>query len=173
MLSWKFVSDIIITMKKVSIFVDVQNIYYTTKQQFNSNFDYNKFWKLVTRQRQVVGAFAYTTDRGNEKQIQFQNILRAIGFEVKLKPFISRSDGSAKGDWDVGITVDIMEYAGKSDIIVLASGDGDFDILIKRIRMLHNNETEIYGVSNLTANSLKNVTSHFFPIEDELLLKKN
>ena len=159
-------------MKKVSIFVDVQNIYYTTKQQFNSNFDYNKFWKLVTFQRQVVGAFAYTTDRGDKKQIQFQNILRAIGFEVKLKPFISRSDGSTKGDWDVGITVDIMEYAGKSDIIVLASGDGDFDVLIKRIRTLHNNSTEIYGVSNLTANSLKSETSHFFPIEGELLLKK-
>ena len=159
-------------MKKVSIFVDVQNIYYTTKQQFNSNFDYNKFWKLVTFQRQVIGAFAYTTDRGDKKQIEFQNILRAIGFEVKLKPFISRSDGSTKGDWDVGITVDIMEYAGKSDIIVLASGDGDFDVLIKRIRTLHKNLTEIYGVSNLTANSLKNETSHFFPIEDELLLKK-
>ena len=159
-------------MKKVSIFVDVQNIYYTTKQQFNSNFDYNKFWKLVTFQRQVIGAFAYTTDRGDKKQIQFQNILRAIGFEVKLKPFISRSDGSTKGDWDVGITVDIMEYAGKSDIIVLASGDGDFDVLIKRIRTLHNNSTEIYGVSNLTANSLKNEASYFFPIEDELLLKK-
>ena len=161
----------IIIMKKVSIFVDVQNIYYTTKQQFNSNFDYNKFWKLVTYQRQVIGAFAYATDRGNEKQMQFQNILRAIGFEVKLKPFISRSDGSAKGDWDVGITLDIMEYAEKSDIIVLASGDGDFDILIKRIRMLYNNDTEIYGVSNLTANALKNVTSRFFPIEDELLLR--
>ena len=160
-------------MKKVSIFVDVQNIYYTTKQQFNSNFDYNRFWNLVTCQRQVIGAFAYTTDRGNEKQIQFQNILRAIGFEVKLKPFINRSDGSAKGDWDVGITMDIMEYAGKSDIIVLASGDGDFDMLINRVRTLYNIETEIYGVSNLTAYSLKNVTTHFFPIEDELLLRKN
>jgi len=159
-------------MKKVSIFVDVQNIYYTTKQQFNGNFDYNKFWKLVTFRRQVVGAFAYTTDRGNEKQIQFQNILRAIGFEVKLKPFISRSDGSSKGDWDVGITIDIMEYAPKSDVIVLASGDGDFDILIKRIRNLHNNVTEIYGVPNLTANSLKKVTSHYFPIDEELILKQ-
>ena len=157
-------------MKKVSVFVDVQNIYYTTKQQFNSNFDYNKFWKLVTYQREVVVAIAYTTDRGDTKQIQFQNILRAIGFEVKLKPFINRADGSAKGDWDVGITIDIMEYASKSDIIVLASGDGDFDVLIQRIRTLHNNETEIYGVSNLTANSLKNVTSNFFPINNELLL---
>ena len=53
-----------------------------------------------------------------------------------MKPFISRADGSSKGDWDVGITIDIMENADKADIIVLASGDGDFDILIKRIRDL-------------------------------------
>tara|TARA_B100000965_G_scaffold368103_1_gene354559 strand:+ start:217 stop:693 length:477 start_codon:yes stop_codon:yes gene_type:complete len=158
-------------MKKVSIFVDVQNIYYTTKQQFNSNFDYNKFWKLVTREREVVTAIAYTTNKGDSKQIQFQNILRGIGFEVKLKQFITRSDGSSKGDWDVGITIDIMEYANKSDVIVLASGDGDFDILIKKIRTLYNINTEIYGVSNLTANSLKNVTTHFFPINDGLILK--
>ena len=159
-------------MKKVSIFVDVQNIYYTTKQRFNANFDYNKFWKLATSHRNVVGAFAYTTNRGDERQIQFQNILRAIGFEVKLKPFISRSDGSSKGDWDVGITIDVLEYASKSDVIVLASGDGDFDMLIHRIRELYNNETEIYGVSDLTANSLKNVTSHFFPIGPELILNQ-
>ena len=158
-------------MKKVSIFVDVQNIYYTTKQQFNCNFDYNKFWKLVTCDRVVITAIAYTTNRGDPKQIQFQNILRAIGFEVKLKPFISRADGSSKGDWDVGITIDIMEYAERSDIVVLASGDGDFDILIKKIRSLYNNHTEIYGVSQLTANSLKNVTSNFYSIKDELLLK--
>ena len=156
--------------KKVSIFVDVQNIYYTTKQEFNSHFDYNKFWKLVTYERDVLTAMAYTTDRGDPKQIQFQNILRAIGFTVKLKPFIRRSDGSSKGDWDVGITIDIMEYARKSDIIVLASGDGDFDILIHKIRSLYNNNTEIYGVSNLSANSLKGSASTFFPIDKNLLL---
>ena len=157
-------------MKKVSIFVDVQNIYYTTKQTFNSNFDYKKFWAKVTSQRQVIGAFAYATERGDIQQIQFQNILRSIGFKVKLKPFINRSDGSSKGDWDVGITIDIMEYASKSDIIVLASGDGDFDILINRIKTLFNTEAEIYGVSNLTAISLKNAASNFFPIDEQLLL---
>ena len=158
-------------MKKVSIFVDVQNIYYTTRQQFNANFDYNKFWELVTNDREVVSAIAYTTNRNDPKQIRFQNILKAIGFEVKLKPFISRSDGSAKGDWDVGIAIDIMEYANKSDIIVLASGDGDFDILIKKIRLLNNVQTEIYGVPNLTAHSLRRATSVFIPINSELLLR--
>ena len=80
----------------------------------------------ITHQREIVGAFAYTTDKRDFGKYNFQNILRAIGFEVKLKPFISRSDGSSKGDWDVGITIDIMEYARKSDVIVLASGDGRF-----------------------------------------------
>lgn len=158
-------------MKKVSIFVDVQNIYYTTKQIFNSNFDYNKFWKKITYDREVVTAFAYTTNRNDTKQIQFQNILRAIGFQVKLKPYISRADGSSKGDWDVGITIDILDYAPKSDIVVLASGDGDFDLLIQKIISKNNLLTEVYGVGPLTANSLKRSSTEFYEIDKNLLLK--
>ena len=158
-------------MKKVSIFIDVQNIYYTTKQKYGCNFDYNKFWAQTTQDRQVVVAIAYATFRGDKKQTEFQNILRAIGFEVKLKPFVSRSDGSTKGDWDVGIAIDVMEYAEQSDIVVLASGDGDFDLLIKKIKSTYNTESEIYGVPTLTANSLIKEATIFNPIGEKLLLK--
>ena len=158
-------------MKRVSIFIDVQNIYYTTKQIFKSNFDYNKFRKKTTNDREVVAAFAYTTNRNDTKQIQFQNILRGIGFEVKLKPFISRNDGSSKGDWDVGITIDVMDYAPKSDIIVLASGDGDFDLLLKRVISKNKIFAEVYGVEELTANSLKKSASKFYKIDNSLILK--
>lgn len=159
------------SMQKVSIFVDVQNIYYTTKERYNCNFDYNKFWAKVTSGREVVVANAYAISREDEKQKQFQNILRAIGFEVKLKPFINRSDGSSKGDWDVGITIDIMEYAIKSDIVVLVSGDGDFDLLIKKIKNDYKVTSEVYGVPGLSANSLIEAASKYFPIEGELLLR--
>ncbi len=158
-------------MEKVSVLVDVQNIYYTTKQIHNCNFDYNVFWAEATSNREVVKATAYAIDRGDEKQRQFQNILKAIGFEVKLKPFIQRSDGSAKGDWDVGIALDAIEYAQESDVVVLASGDGDFDLLVKKIRANYNASVEVYGVSLLTAQSLINAASKFIPIENELLLK--
>ena len=157
-------------MKRVAIFVDVQNIYYTTKQGFNSNFDYNTFWAQATSGREVVAAIAYAIDRGDEKQRQFQNILRAIGFEVKLKPFIQRSDGSAKGDWDVGITLDVMEYAPQSDVVVLASGDGDFDLLLHKIRQDYDVLAEVYGVRQLTAKSLIDSASKFIAITDNLLL---
>ena len=116
-------------------------------------------------------AIAYAIDRGDEKQKQFQNILRGIGFEVKLKPFIERSDGSAKGDWDVGITLDVMEYAKKSNVVVLASGDGDFDLLVNKIRKDFGVSVEVYGVAQLTATSLINSASKFVSIEDDLLLK--
>ncbi len=157
-------------MEKVNIFVDVQNIYYTTKQIHNSHFNYNAFWKKVTSNREVVKAIAYGIDRGDEKQKQFQNILRGIGFEIKLKPYIQRIDGSAKGDWDVGITIDVMEHAKDADVVVLASGDGDFDLLLSKIRNDFGVSAEVYGVADLTARSLINSASKFIPIEKELLL---
>ena len=157
-------------MERVSIVVDVQNVYYTTKQAFGRNFDYNQFWACATENREVVNATAYAIDRGDEKQRQFQNILKAIGFEIKLKPYIQRSDGSAKGDWDVGIALDAMEYSEKSDTVVLVSGDGDFDLLAHRMRIKHQSRVEIYGVEILTAVSLIDSASQFFPIESSLLL---
>tara|TARA_R110001592_G_scaffold177076_2_gene417225 strand:- start:22085 stop:22561 length:477 start_codon:yes stop_codon:yes gene_type:complete len=157
-------------MKKVAIFVDVQNVYYTSRQVFKRNFDYNTFWSKVTKDREVIKAFAYAIDRGDQKQYEFQNILRAIGFEVKLKPFIQRSDGSAKGDWDVGITIDAMEYSQDADIVVLVSGDGDFDLLVNKLRVDKGKRVEVYSVSKLTANSLIQAASEHIPIGSVLLL---
>ncbi|WP_444921327.1 NYN domain-containing protein [Microbulbifer sp. CnH-101-G] len=158
-------------MEKVAILVDVQNVYYTCRQIHKRNFDYNKFWSEATNGRKVVKAVAYAIDRGDRKQYQFQNILRSIGFEVKLKPFTQRSDGSAKGDWDVGITIDAMEYSNLVDTIVLVSGDGDFDILVHKLRLDRDKKVEVYGVPELTAATLFNAASEFIPIDNNLLLK--
>jgi uncharacterized LabA/DUF88 family protein len=158
--------------ERVSIFVDVQNIYYTCRQAYQANFDYNKFWAKVTGDREVVSAFAYATDRGDEKQIQFQNILRAIGFTVKLKPMLQRLDGTAKADWDVGIALDVFEAAEHCDTVILASGDGDFGILLQRIKQRFDTDAEVYGVPQLTSESLIREASQFIAIDKKLLLKK-
>ena len=159
-------------MEKVAIFVDVQNIYYTTRDAFGCNFDFNQFWAAVTKDREVTKAVAYAIDRGDEKQKQFQNILRAIGFEVKLKPYIQRRDGSAKGDWDVGIAIDVMDYSREADVVVMATGDGDFDLLVEKVKTDYETPVEVYGVKQLTARSLINAASKFVAIDNALLLKK-
>lgn len=155
---------------RVCILADVQNLYYTARQSYRRNFDYNQFWVRATQGRQLVKAFAYAIDRGDDKQHQFQNILRAIGFEVKLKPYIQRADGSAKGDWDVGITIDAMTWARDIDVLVLASGDGDFALLAETLRQQFDIQVEVYGVPQLTAKALVDAASLFVPIEDNLLL---
>lgn len=157
---------------RIAIFVDVQNVYYTTRAVHGCSFDYNRFWAKATKGRDVVAAYAYATDRGDTKQQQFQNILRAIGFEVKLKPYIQRADGSAKGDWDVGIAIDVMETAPEVDGIVLVSGDGDFDLLLQRVRERYDTESEVYGVPGLTAQSLIESATRYIAIADDLLLRR-
>lgn len=160
-------------MQKIAVFVDVQNIYYTTRQAYGQHFNYSAFWNELSERGEIVTAYAYAVERADAKQFQFQQILRKIGFEIKLKPYIQRSDGTSKGDWDVGITLDLIEHAAKVDTVVLASGDGDFDLLLAKANKDHGVKTVAYGVPALTAGSLIRAASEFRPIEQDLLLGKS
>lgn len=157
-------------MKKIAIFVDVQNIYYTTRQAYGRQFNYRKLWQRIASQGEIISATAYAIHRDDDQQIKFQNALKHIGFSVKLKPYIQRSDGSAKGDWDVGIVIDVLEIAKEVNTIILLSGDGDFDLLLKKITRDYAVSTEVYGVPTLTAKSLIDSAGVYHRIEDDLLL---
>ncbi len=158
-------------MKKIAVFADVQNIYYTTRQAYGRQFDYRKLWQRIGFEGEIVSATAYAIHRNDDKQLKFQDALRHIGFTVKLKPYIQRSDGSAKGDWDVGIAIDVMDTAKDVDTVVLLSGDGDFDMLLEKIKKDYAVSTEVYGVPALTARSLVDSADIFHPVEEDLLLQ--
>ncbi|OYT97092.1 MAG: nuclease [Pseudomonas sp. PGPPP3] len=158
-------------MKKIAVFADVQNLYYTVRQVHGCHFNYAALWADISQRGQIVEAYAYAIERGDAKQQQFQQILRNLGFTVKLKPYIQRSDGSAKGDWDVGITIDVLDAAPRVDEVVLASGDGDFAILLDKIRASYGVEAVASGVPGLTAQALMRAASRYVPVEGSLLLK--
>lgn len=155
--------------KKIGVFIDVQNIYYTVRQIFGRQFNYGRLWKRLSAIGEISVANAYAIDKGDNQQIKFQNALRSMGYEVKIKPYIQRSDGSAKGDWDVGITIDVMEALPELDHLVLLSGDGDFDRLLTHAQDKHSVSTEVISVSNLTAQSLIQSADTFSPIGLDLL----
>jgi len=157
-------------MKKIAVFVDVQNIYYTCRQAYARQFNYQALLDRVGNGGVIVSATAYAIDRGDEKQLKFQNALKKMGFTVKLKPFIQRRDGSAKGDWDVGIAIDVLDVAPDVDVVVLLSGDGDFDLLLKKIRDDYRVRAEVFGVPDLTANALIDAASLYHRIDETLLL---
>ena len=157
-------------MNKIALFADVQNIYYTTRQAYGRQFNYRELWRRAAAQGIIASATAYATQRHDDKQIKFQDALKHLGFEVKLKPYIQRNDGSAKGDWDVGIAIDVMETAQHVDTVILLSGDGDFDLLLDKVRSKYGVKTEVYGVPSLTASSLISATDIYHPIEQDLLI---
>jgi uncharacterized LabA/DUF88 family protein len=158
------------TVKKIAIFADVQNIYYTTRQAYGRQFNYKELIERISAEGEIVSATAYAIDRNDDQQRKFQNALKYMGFEIKLKPYIQRSDGSAKGDWDVGIAIDVLEAARDVDTIVLLSGDGDFDLLLEKIKKDHAVSAEVYGVPALTAKSLIEAASIYHRIDEDLLL---
>ena len=157
--------------QRIGVFVDVQNLYYSAKNLYNKKVNFNTLLKEAIAERKLVRAIAYVIKADVKDKQTFYTILGEIGFEVRTKDLQVFYGGAKKGDWDVGITLDVMEYARESDIVVLASGDGDFDLLVKKIRHDYNSIVEVYGVPQLTAASLINSASRFVPIEERLLLK--
>ena len=155
---------------KIGVFVDVQNIYYTTRDAYSRQFNYRALWQRIAATGDIVIANAYATHRNDEKQFRFQSALRDIGFKVILRPYLQRSDGTAKADWDVGITVDIMDLAEQLDTVILLSGDGDFDMLLAKIKSKYSVRTVVYSVAELTSNLLIAEADEFNPIEADMLL---
>ena len=63
-----------------------------------------------------------------------------------------------------------MDLEDQVDIVILLSGDGDFDLLIARIKEHQSLEAIVYGVPLLTAQSLVDAASQFIPIDQDFLI---
>ena len=70
----------------------------------------------------------------------------------------------------MGITLDVLDYAPQVDRVILLSGDGDFDLLLLKIRHQYAVQCDVYGVEGLTAPSLIRAADRFVPINSELLM---
>jgi uncharacterized LabA/DUF88 family protein len=64
----------------------------------------------------------------------------------------------------------MMKNKDNADVVVLVSGDGDFDLLVAKIRKDLNALVEVYAVPKFTSTSLISSASKFTPINKEFLL---
>lgn len=163
--------DIPSTELRVGIFVDVQNIYYAAKP-FNARLDFEKLLELSVGKRRLIRAIAYVVQSPDVDQSNFISMLQQKSYEVKRKDLRQRSDGSAKGDWDMGMAIDIMRFVDKLDVVVLVSGDGDFVLLVDLVKTL-GPRVEVISFTYNTARDLINSADEHIPIEEALLLRHN
>ncbi|MCW1930355.1 MAG: NYN domain-containing protein [Candidatus Kerfeldbacteria bacterium] len=120
--------------QRVGVFVDVQNMYYSSRALYDQRVDFGEILKEAIGDRQCIRAFAYVIQAEQEDESTFFDALRERGFELRSKPIQNFRGGNQKGDWDIGIAMDIVQMLPKLDVVVLISGDGDFAELLKYIK---------------------------------------
>ncbi len=152
--------------QRVGVFVDVQNLYYSARHMYNSRVNFNEILKEAVGPRRLIRAIAYVVQADMPEENNFFDALHKAGFEVKKKELQTFAGGHQKGDWDVGIAMDIVKLMPKLDVVVLCSGDGDFAPLLEYLQMSGQlAETLSFGKS--TSSKLKELADHFIDLDED------
>ena len=159
----------VVKHQRIGVFVDVQNMFYSAKYQYRSKLDFSKLLEHAVLGRDLVRAIAYLIQTPDIDQTNFITMLQGTGYEVRCKSLRVRADGTAKGDWDLGIALDTITLAQKLDTIVLVTGDGDYVDLVNLLRS-QGVRLEVLSFPYSTAEELKAAASEFRPIGPSLLL---
>jgi uncharacterized LabA/DUF88 family protein len=142
--------------QRVGVFVDVQNMYYSAKNLYNRKVNFKIILRDAVAGRRLIRAIAYVIKADVKDENIFYDALEEMGFEVKTKDLQVFYGGAKKGDWDVGIAMDVMRLAPKLDTIVLVSGDGDFSDLLEHAQSL-GCRTEVLAFGKTTSHKLLEV----------------
>ena len=121
--------------QRVGVFIDVQNLYHSARNLHNnSRVNFEKLLKQVVSDRTLVRAIGYVIETEAGDEAVFHEALINMGIETRSKPLQTFQNNAKKADWDVGIAVDMIRLAPKLDVIVLVSGDGDFEFALEYVK---------------------------------------
>ncbi len=117
--------------QRVGIFIDTQNMYYSARYLFKRKVDFKNIVADATSNRRLIRAMAYVIRTKGEEGRPFFDALEKAGIELREKDLIEYASGHKKGDWDVGLTIDVVRMLDMLDVVVLVSGDGDYAPLVQ------------------------------------------
>ena len=173
--------------QRVGIFIDVQNLYHSSKNLFNARVNYKELIRCLTAGRKLVRSLAYVVKaEGVEgasgappqpaptgREASFFEALKGAGLELRLKDIQIYAGGAKKADWDVGMAVDTVRLAPSLDVVVLVTGAGDFIPLVEYLRYGLGRQVEVASCSRSASGKLKESCARFIAIEDipKILLK--
>ncbi|MCK6462711.1 MAG: NYN domain-containing protein [Candidatus Pacebacteria bacterium] len=151
--------------QRVAVFLDVQNLYHSARAIFQKRVNFKELLDMAVGQRQLVRAFAYVvrTKTGEEKS--FFEALTKLGIEIRDKELQEYYGGMKKADWDVGIAVDAIKTAALVDVIVLASGDGDFAPLVEYLKN-QGRRVEVAAFGKSASIKLKETADEFIDLSE-------
>ena len=153
--------------EKVAVFVDGANLYHSIKTYYKGVLDYGVLLNAAVSGRNLLRATFYIVekheaDEGASGTRSFVYNLNKFGYKVRSKPLVVHEtlspDGerivSHKGDWDVGIIVDMMRLAKHADAYVLVSGDGDYVEAVEYLQSEKGLRVEVISAGPCTSQAL-------------------
>lgn len=155
--------------QRVAIFVDVQNMYYAARNTYQRRLNFEALRERIVAGRRLARAICYVVQSPEVDQSSFISFLLQTGYEVKAKELRRRLDGSAKGDWDMGIAIDSIAIADKVDVVALVSGDGDFSDLVRHLKA-RGSRVEVYAFPGSVSEELRAVATEFNLLDTSVLL---
>jgi uncharacterized LabA/DUF88 family protein len=120
--------------QRVGVLVDIQNLYYSARVLYNRKVNFKNLLASTLGSRKLIRALAYGISTEEAQEDKFFDALEKLGFEVKTKDLQVFAGGQKKGDWDVGLAIDAIKLSKSVDVIILASGDGDYIPLVNYIQ---------------------------------------
>lgn len=153
--------------QRVGVFVDVANMYYSAKNLHKgAKVDFGKVLKEAVAGRRLIRAFAYVIRADIEPEQAFYEALEKQGYEVRAKDLQVFPGGGKKGDWDVGICIDMIKAAGRLDALILVSGDGDFVELLEYLHSRYDERVEVIGFGRTTSKKLIEEADEFLNLDE-------
>ena len=153
--------------QRVGVFVDVQNLYYSARFMYNGKVNFKEVLQEALQGRTLVRAIAYVVRTEDTEKEKFFDALTNIGFEVKGKDLQIFHGGAKKGDWDIGIAMDMIQQAHKLDTCVLISGDGDFQDLLEHLRRAVGCKVEVVAFGRSASSKLKDTCDEFIDLDKD------
>lgn len=154
--------------QRMAVLVDELNMYWSAKSMYQKKVNYEALLQKMVAGRELVRATAYIIRSQDTDQQQFISALHQAGFEVKIKDLKKFPDGTAKGDWDMGIAIDAISMTDRVDVIALASGDGDFCDLVRHLKA-RGVRVEVYAFMGTISEDLKLTATEFIPLDSDVL----
>ncbi|HTK05317.1 MAG TPA: NYN domain-containing protein [Candidatus Eisenbacteria bacterium] len=158
--------------QRVGVFIDVQNMYYSAKNLYNSKVNFGNILETAVAGRELIRAIAYVVKATGDEQPFFDALFQR-GLETKERPVQVFDSGAKKADWDVGIAVDAIRIGEILDVIVLVSGDGDFVELVEYLKH-HGRQVEVIAFRETTSGKLVAAVDDFTDLsadKDRYLIK--
>lgn len=146
--------------QRVGVFLDVQNLYHSAKNLYESRVNFESVVKNIVSDRTLIRAIAYVIRTETGEEVSFLDALVNMGIETKSKDLQIFSDSAKKADWDVGLAIDMVSMSPKLDVVALVSGDGDFVPALEYIKKF-GCQVEVVAFGKTCSQKLEEVSDDF------------